>query len=242
MRKLRVIEALQLWTHEKYAQSEMGGEFLEWMQREARGDATEMSSESVELSVPPTQSSGFNEAEEAIVDTGMFIASIDGAVSDPELNAIAESLRRMTGRRIDEQLISTLQSRPIPPTAPLIRLRTRLTATEHQLLLLQLAELTAADGVVSADERTSVLDLAQQLDIPQGIINAVLGGPSGVDSDGSSAAMGRNCGACGVILVAGAKFCSACGTRVSVVPRDCPHCRVAVPPSAAYCVGCGAKL
>lgn len=48
------------------------------------------------------------------------------------------------------------------------------------------------------------------------------------------------CTACGAVLAAGAKFCSACGAPVSQ-KSFCSNCGAQLPPGAKFCDQCGAK-
>ena len=52
---------------------------------------------------------------------------------------------------------------------------------------------------------------------------------------------GATCASCGAPLVAGAKFCSACGTKVEA-KAFCHSCGAEVAPGSAFCSSCGTKL
>jgi membrane protease subunit (stomatin/prohibitin family) len=52
---------------------------------------------------------------------------------------------------------------------------------------------------------------------------------------------GLTCAQCGAANVAGARFCSACGTMLAT-SHHCTACGVAVPAGAKFCPGCGANV
>jgi len=51
--------------------------------------------------------------------------------------------------------------------------------------------------------------------------------------------MALTCASCGAALVAGAKFCPDCGTKVHAT---CAACGVKLAPGAKFCAECGAKV
>lgn len=50
-----------------------------------------------------------------------------------------------------------------------------------------------------------------------------------------------NCPQCNAPLREGAKFCTACGTKLEAVPA-CPRCKAPLKPNAKFCTTCGEKL
>lgn len=53
---------------------------------------------------------------------------------------------------------------------------------------------------------------------------------------------GAVCGGCGAASAVGARFCAACGSRLSAAPRHCAGCGAEAAPGARFCAACGAEL
>ena len=45
-----------------------------------------------------------------------------------------------------------------------------------------------------------------------------------------------NCQTCGSQVVSGRRYCTSCGTRLSI---DCPKCGETIEPTTLYCIKCG---
>ena len=246
LRKLRAVQALELWTHDKYAEAEMTGEFLRLMQEEARGGGV------LDVASPPSVRSQLvlTANEEAVADAAIAVAAADGTITEPELAVAAEMLRRIFGRAVDDALIAGLRSRAVPSALPVDQLKTGLSLATRQLLVLQLAELAAADGIVSDSERKVIVDLANSVGVVPAILDAVFGPdtsavpPRAMPATAPLDVPDKACSTCGVRLPGWAAFCMACGTNVVGVAagQACAQCSSVIPPTAAYCTGCGVRV
>lgn len=253
LRKLRAIEAFQLWTVEAFANAELSGEFQRLMTQEAAGRNDTLGAGGPVLAPAAASSvATFEPAEEATIDAALVVAAADATVSTSELDVIAETLRRMFGRAVSEELRQTLATRQVPnvPNASSFnRLKALLSAPQRQLLLLHLAEITAVDGLVTAAEREVLAACAAAMEIPAPVLDAVLGSHQ-VVMEGNrpqpeiASAPAKTCATCSRQSPASASFCMACGAALATppVPRECPACRFAAEPEAAYCTSCGTRL
>jgi superfamily II DNA or RNA helicase len=244
MRKLRAIQTLQLWTHEKYALAEMSGDFLRVMQLEAQG--TDSTTPATDMGPGPsaTPKLDLTPAEEAVVDAALVVAASDGSISREELVVVAETLRRLFGRAVNDELVTKLAARVTPMTFNSDCVRSSLSPPQCQLLLLQLAEIAAVDGAITAGERDALASFAAGLGIPIAVVGAVLGGQPTTETNADDQGGLRNCSSCSALLTPGAKFCSACGQKVpdAIRSQECPSCSCVLPAEAAYCGGCGTRL
>jgi hypothetical protein len=109
-----------------------------------------------------------------------------------------------------------IRARKVPSAVPFDRLETALGPSERQLLLWQMAEVAAADRIVTTEERAMLDALARRLQVPEEYVGAVLG---------------ANLARSGLI---------AASTRIS--PRACPSCGSNGPEEAAFCWSCGTRL
>jgi len=103
------------------------------------------------------------------------LALADGAIVASETAVIAETLRRMFGRAPSSALSAEIERRREPRVIPHAQVEAMLSPAERQLLLMQLAEVAAADGIVTDAERQALDELATRLRIAPAFVDAVLG-------------------------------------------------------------------
>ena len=201
LRMLRAIESMQLWGEPDFARAQMSGPFLAELQREA----------GVPVAEPDAPATLREEsAEDAVIEALLAMAAADGLVHDAEIAVAADTLRRMFGRARSPESEAALRSRAIPSAVPFEGLIHLLSAPQQQLLLLQLAEIAAVDGTVTAEERSLLGEIAARLELPQAFVDAVLGGHL-ARADVASRADAPRCPACEGETPDGARFCPACG-------------------------------
>lgn len=225
LRALRAIETLSLWTESAFASAQMSGAFLEQMRREAQPVAAPSHAAEVQ-SAPALQ---FGPAEAAVVDAALAMTATDRKLTPAETSVVMETLRRMFGRAPSEELAAALDRRSTK-AVPFDQLDANLDPAQRQLLLLQLAELAAADGVVTDGERQALDDLASRISIPPGVVEAVLGGHlARSDVRTTQAVASRSCPSCSFATPDGSRFCPSCGTPL---PGGSPPSEALQVPSA----------
>jgi len=215
MRILRAVEALKLWTESGFARAQTDGAFFAALQREAMGTTAATSASPASS---PTESIVLNPSELAVTDALLAIAAADGHIADAERAVIVESLRRLFGRAPTPALEATVRGRSAPSQVPFERLDQALNTGQWQLLLLQMAEVAAADGTVTNGEREMLDSVAGRLRLPAAFVDAVLGSHlARADVQNSSA-------------------------PPAPPTMTCRSCAFETPPEAAFCPSCGARL
>jgi superfamily II DNA or RNA helicase len=214
MRMLRAIEALKLWTESAFALAQTDGAFLAALQIEATGTAAgpTASAPSAAASIP------FEPGEEAALDSVLAVAAVDGHLAAAEIAVVVETLRRMFGRAATPELEATIKARSAPSTVPLERLEQTLTAAQLQLLLLQMAEVAAADGIVTAGERTMLDSVAARLRIPDAFLGGHLARADVKSTAAPTPAPAGACPGCAFDTPSGAAFCPSCGVSLRQRP------------------------
>ena len=220
MRMLRAVDSLRLWTESQFAEAQMGGAFLAAMGQEAAGTASNAATPSIPVDVTSTgDRRPLDAREEAVLDALLAVAGADGHVDDVEVQAIAETLRRMFGRTPSSAEDAAIRSRKVPLTVPFDRLETALSPAERQLLLWQMAEVAAADRIVTAEERAMLDALAARLQVPESYVAAVLGANlarTSVKAVPPTPSPTGACVGCGSSAPAEASFCPSCGARLAL--------------------------
>jgi tellurite resistance protein len=211
LRTLRAVESMRLWTESAFAAAQISGVFLASLQEEAKG--------SVATSIRGAGQASQNSAEDLVLDTVLAIAAIDGSVGDREVSVIVETLRRMFGRAPVPALEAAVRARPALSAIPFDRLEETLSPHQRQLLLLQMAEVAAADGVVTQGESEVLNAFAARLHLPPAFVDAVLGGH-----------------------LARADVAAAATPAPVPLVSTCPACAFDTPSGASFCPSCGAKL
>jgi uncharacterized tellurite resistance protein B-like protein len=218
MRMLRALQSMRLWTESAFAEAQMRGDFLSAMREEAKGTVAVPSIPSSTASVPQGSIRlPMERAEEAVLDAVLAMAGADGRVVDVEVAAILETLRRMFGRASTKAVEAVVRSRPVPSAMPYGLLETALTSGQRQLLLLQLAEVAAADRIVAPEERRLLESFGERLGVPTPFIDAVLGSHlarADTQIASSSPLAALACPACAFEASPEAAFCSSCGARL----------------------------
>ncbi len=214
LRTLRAIEELKLWTESEFAAAEMSGTLSQLLQREA-GAAPRAPDSRTAVTVPAVT---FAAAEAAVLDAALYLAGIDGVVHPNELEVAVQSLMRMFGRLPNQEVRSAVSGRHVsgPPSLSALR---ELPPVLRQLLILQLAELAASDGMVSEPERRFLQELSDALGIASAFVESVLGVAGGAEADTAPAPAGV-CPSCAFALSPNAAFCSSCGIRVGAIPTQ----------------------
>ncbi len=216
MRMLRAIEALKLWTESGFAKAQTDGAFFAALQVEAIG-----TSAATPAAPQPSPTDGIvlNPSEMAVLDALLAIAAADGHIADAETAVIVESLRRMLGLAPTPALEATIRRRSAPSEVPFERLDQALTTGQLQLLLLQMAEVAAADGIVTVGEREMLDSVASRLKLPAAFVDAVLGSHLAradvQSSNAPSAPPAMTCRSCAFETPPEAAFCPSCGARLS---------------------------
>lgn len=209
LRTIRAIEQLGLWRELDFTRAEANGELGEARQREA----TAPSRVSSEEAARPDVGLRFDLVEQAVIDVSLTFARVDGQIHEAEVAIIVESLRRMFGRLPSDEVRDAVRRCQVADVIDLVRLRGLLAPMYRQRLVLQLAELAGADGVISLRERNLLHGLARDLDVPDGFVASVLGAAASA-SDSSTAAGGGACSSCAFALPPGAAFCPSCGINL----------------------------
>jgi RNA polymerase subunit RPABC4/transcription elongation factor Spt4 len=177
---------------------------------------------------------------------GETTGRVSGQVLEVELDVAAHTLRKLFGREIEDAVKWLRSPPPIPAVPPVDELRRTLTPLQKETLVGQLAAIASADSTVTDDERSLVLTVARELEVPASVVEDLFGPPQNSGVERSPAPpQSRTCGTCGKALPPSAAFCPACGARAPVHcagDRACPSCDFRVGPDAAFCSSCGTKV
>ena len=141
--------------------------------------------------------------------------------SQRRFDACSDGLRRR------QSVDAAIRSRNVPSAVPFDRLETALAPAERQLLLWEMAEVAAADRIVTAEERAMLDALAARLQVPDAYVAAVLGANlarTDVRTPASTPTPTKTCPTCGSDGPPEAAFCSSCGSSLragaALAPRQ----------------------